>query len=163
MVIKKRKTKQPTIKPIKKNGCKYKEAFITTLFTLGGIYATFITFIFIKDSDAIGNLFQAQALLGGLYVNFFAIVGVAYSKFAQEMFVHKNVYWLSIISFITIISIFAQAEVMVDDSTSFIADWLESPYISIALQMLLAILIFAIAAQKESSIHITYIKKTLIR
>lgn len=162
MVRKKRKTKQSTIKPIKKNGCKYKEALITTLFTLGGIYATFITFIFIKDSDAIGNLFQAQALLGGLYVNFFAISGVSYSKFAQEMFVHRNVYWLSLISFITIISIYAQADVMVDDSTSFIADWLESPYISIALQMLLAILIFAIAAQKESSIHVTYNKKILI-
>lgn len=78
------------------------------------------------------------------------------------MFVHKNVYWLSLASFVTIISIFAQADVMVDDSITLIANWLESPYTSIALQMLLAILIFAIAAQKELSIHVTYNKKILI-
>lgn len=159
---KKQKIKQSTLKPFKKNGCKYKDAFITTLFTLGGIYAAFLTLIFIKNSDAIGNLFQAQALLGGLYVNLFAVLSVAYSKFAKEMFVHKNVYWLSLASFVTIISIFAQADVMVDDSITLIANWLESPYTSIALQILLAILIFAIAAQKELSIHVTYNKKILI-
>ena len=145
-----------------KNNCKYKDALIPTLISLGGIYATFLTFILIKDSDATGDLYQAQSLLGGLFVNFFAVIGVAYSKFAKEMFVHKNVYWLSMASFLTIIFIFAQAKIMNDASISFIVDWLESPYVSIALQLLLAIFIFAIAAQKELSVHISYNKKKLI-
>lgn len=164
MVKKKRKQGiiQKTFSPKMKNNCKYKDALISTLISLGGIYATFFTFILIKDSDATGDLFKAQSLLGGLFVNFFAVIGVAYSKFAKEMFVHKNVYWLSMASFLTTIFIFAQARIMNDTSISFIADWLESPCVSIALQLLLAILIFAIAAQKELSVRISYNKKKLI-
>lgn len=144
-----------------KKKCKYKDALISTLFTLGGIYASFLTLILIKGSDAVGNLFQAQSLLGGLYVNLFAVVSVAYSKFAKEMLVHKNVYWLSLASFVTIISIFAQACVLVDTSTSLVVDWIETPHVSVALQVLLAILIFAIAAQKELDVRISYNKKKL--
>lgn len=141
--------------------CK-KDALFSTLFTLGGIYATFFTFILVKDSDALNDLFQAQSLLGGLYVNLFAVVGVAYSKFAKEMFVHRNVYWLSLASFVIIISIFAQARVMNDTSTSLVVEWLESPYVSVALQIVFAILIFAIASQKELNMRISYNKKKLI-
>lgn len=141
--------------------CKYKDALIYTLFTLGGIYASFLTLILIKDSDAVGNLFQAQSLLGGLFVNLFAVVSVAYSKFAKEMFVHRNVYWLSLASFVIIISIYAQACVMVDTSTSLVVDWIETPHVSVALQILLTIMIFATAAQKELNVRIIYNKKKL--
>ena len=141
--------------------CKYKDALLSTLFALGGIYASFLTLILIKDSDAVDNLFQAQSLLGGLYVNLLAVLSVAYSKFAKEIFVHRNVYWLSLASFVTIISIFAQACVLVDTSTSLTVGWIETPYLSFALQILLAILIFAIAAQKELDVRINYTKKKL--
>lgn len=154
---------QPKVPPEMKQKCRYKDALITTLFTLGGIYTSFLTLILIKDSDAMGNLFQAQSLLGGLYVNLFAVVGVAYSKFAKEMLVHRNVYWLSLTSFLTIISIYAQACVMTDTSTSLVVSWIESPYASVALQILLAILIFVIAAQKELDVRIIYNKKKLNR
>lgn len=154
---------QPIVPPKMKQKWRYKDALITTLFTLGGIYASFLTLILIKDSDAMGNLFQAQSLLGGLYVNLFAVVGVAYSKFAKEMLVHRNVYWLSLASFLTIISIYAQACVMTDTSTSLVVSWIESPYASVALQILLAILIFVIAAQKELDVRISYNKKKLNR
>lgn len=152
---------QPIVPPEMKQKCRYKDALITTLFALGGIYASFLTLIIIKDSNAMGNLFQAQSLPGGLFVNLFAVVGVAYSKFAKEMFVHKNVYWLSLASFVTIISIFAQACVLVDTSTSLVVDWIETPHVSVALQVLLAILIFAIATQKELDVRISYNKKKL--
>lgn len=152
---------QPKVPPEMKQKCRYKDALITTLFALGGIYASFLTLILIKDSNAMGNLFQAQSLSGGLFVNLFAVVGVAYSKFAKEMLVHRNVYWLSLASFLTIISIYAQACVLVDTSTSLVVDWIETPHVSVALQVLLAILIFAIATQKELDVRISYNKKKL--
>lgn len=104
----------------KKKTWKYKDALIVTMLTLGGIYAVFFTLILIENSDAVINLFQAQALLGGLFVNLCAVISVAYSKFAKEILVHRNVYWLSLASFVIIIAIFAQARVMCDNQMSFI-------------------------------------------
>lgn len=152
---------QPIVPPKMKKKCKYKDALIPTLIALGGIYASFIGLVIYKDSNAVANLFQAQSLLGGLYVNLLAVISVAYSKFAKEMLVHRNVYWLSLASFLTIISIYAQACVMTDTSTSLIISWIESPYVSVALQILLAILIFVIAAQKELDVRVSYKKKKL--
>ena len=68
----------------KKKTWKYKDALIVTMLTLGGIYAVFFTLILIENSDAVINLFQAQALLGGLFVNLCAVISVAYSKFAMH-------------------------------------------------------------------------------
>lgn len=144
-----------------KKQSRFKDAFITTLLALGGIYAAFFSLILIKGSEAVDNLFQAQSLLGGLYVNLFAVISVAYSKFAKEVFVHIKVYWLSLVSFVVIVCIFAQACVMNDTSRSMVLDWLESPYVSLALQGLLTILIFAIAAQKDLDVRISYNKKKL--
>ena len=42
---------QPIVPPKMKQKWRYKDALITTLFTLGGIYASFLTLILIKDSD----------------------------------------------------------------------------------------------------------------
>lgn len=145
----------------KKKTWKYKDALIVTMLTLGGIYAVFFTLILIENSDAVINLFQAQALLGGLFVNLCAVISVAYSKFAKEILVHRNVYWLSLASFVIIIAIFAQARVMCDTQMSFIFSWLENPLVSVILQTLLGILIFAIAAQKELNIRVSYNKKKL--
>lgn len=164
-MTKRKKQKYKTIQklsatsPKTKQNHKYKDALISTLLTLGGIYATFFALILIKDIDVVDYLFQAQSLLGGLYVNLFAVISVAYSKFAKEIFVHRNVFWLSLASFVIIVSIFAQANAMRDTSISLIADWLKAPYVSVALQILLAILIFAIAAQKELSVRTSYNKK----
>ena len=140
---------------------RYKNAMYTTLFALIGIYGTFFSLIFIADSNAVSDLFHTQALLGGLYVNLFAVVSVAYSKFAKEIFVHRKIYWLSLIAFIVIVCIFAQARGMVDSSTTFVCDWLESTAVSWGLQLMLAVLIFAIASQEELNMRVTYKKKYL--
>lgn len=137
----------------------YTDAFLTTLFIIGGIYASFFVLLFFKDGNAIDELLQAQSSLGGLYVNLFAVIGVAYSKFAKETFLHRNVYWLSLGAFVTIISIFAQARIMLEVHSTVIFAWLETRCASFALQTVLAVLIFAIAAQKDLNIRITYKKK----
>lgn len=79
----------------------------TTIFTTLGIYVTFIVLAFTKDKDVLGEILKAEASLGGLYVNLLAVISVAFSKFAREMFVHRNAYWLSLAAFIVAISIFA--------------------------------------------------------
>ena len=83
---------------------RYKETFLTTVFTFGGIYITFIIMSFIDGGNAVDNLFQYESSIGGLYVNLFAMISVSYSKFANEEFVHKVVYWLCLISFVVISS-----------------------------------------------------------
>lgn len=153
------KTKQATIVPEMKYRGNKKAAIITTLFALGGIYATFFVSILIRGGDAMENLLQTQSHLGGMYVNLFAVVSVAYSKFAKEIFVHRRIYWLSLLSFVLIISIFAQARIMNDPATSLKVNLLESPYFSIVLQILFAVIIYVISAQKEFSFRIKYNKK----
>lgn len=142
--------------------CKYREALLTTLFALGGIYASFFVLIFTEDGRAFDELLQAQSLLGAIFVNLFAVVGVAYSKFAKEIFVHKDVYWTSMASVVTIVSIFAQANAMKDSTVTLVFDWIESPCVSVVLQILLAILIFKIAAQKELDVRVSYNRKELL-
>ena len=159
MVKKKLETFQVKTKQI--NFSRFKEALITTLFALGGIYATFLTLIFIENSDAVNNLYQAQSELGALFVNLFAVVGVSYSKFSREIFLHKNIYWLTLTSFFVIISIFAQARIMTDVNISSIFNWVESPSISIILQIILGLLIFIISIQKELEVRINFKKKKL--
>lgn len=139
----------------------HKIAFLTTLFTAGGIYISFLVLLLIKDSNALNILYDAQASIGGLYVNLFAIICVAYSKFAKEKLVHNKVYWLSLASFVIIVSIFAQAKCMVESSVKPIFDWFASPYVSWALQLFLIVIIYIIALQEELNLRITYTKKKL--
>ncbi|TGX80578.1 hypothetical protein E5358_12460 [Palleniella muris] len=129
----------------------------TTIFALLGIYITFIVLAFYKDNNILKELIKAQASLGGLYVNLIAVVGVAYSKFAKEMFVHRNVYWLSLAAFIVVISIFAQAKGSLDNT---IEDFLQPMYISYILQIILAGIIWMLASQQEYKVQIKYKKKT---
>lgn len=129
----------------------------TTIFALLGIYITFIVLAFYKDNDILKELIKAQVSLGGLYVNLIAVVGVAYSKFAKEMFVHRNVYWLSLAAFIVVISIFAQAKGSLDNT---IEDFLQPMYISYILQIILAGIIWMLASQQEYKVQIKYKKKT---
>lgn len=162
MKKKKRKQKKKTPKDVTQhsmiNICKHKHgnAIITTILTLLSIYVTFVVLLFTKDCNVEYNLYKSLSSLGGLYVNLLAVVGVAYSKFSKENLVYCNVYWLSLISFVTIISIFAQAKGMLDNSIS--PEWLQSYYVSVALQILLAFLIYAIAKQKTLNVRITYNK-----
>lgn len=135
---------------------KHRNAITTTILTLLGIYVSFVVLLFTKDGDVLDNLFLSLSSIGGLYVNLIAVISVAYSKFAKEILVHCNVFWLSVASFVIIVSIFAQAKGMIENSIS--PEWIQTPYISIALQMLLAFLIYLIAQQKELNIRITYNK-----
>lgn len=153
--------KQSAAQPKIRKNFKYKDALISTLIALGGIYAAFMTLIFVDGSHVVDDLFEAQSLLGGLYVNLFAMVGVAYSKFAKEIFLHSRVFWLCLIEFIIMTCIFAQSRAMKDAFITLDPDWLESPYVSIVLQILFAILIFAIATQKELSVKVVYKKKII--
>lgn len=146
---------------VMKKKCKYTDAFISTLLTLGGIYASFFTLILIKDRNICGDIIRYQSLLGGLFVNLFAVISVAYSKFSNEIFIHRNIYWLSLLAFTVIISIFAQARLIVDPSISLIIEWFRQPCISVILQVFLAILIFIISAQQKLDVSISYNKKKL--
>ncbi len=137
----------------------YKEAFLTTVFTFGGIYITFIIMSFIDGGNAVDNLFQYESSIGGLYVNLFAMISVSYSKFANEEFVHKVVYWLCLISFVVIITIYSQARCMTENTISLVVRWLEHPILSVVLQLIFVILIFLISMQKEYIVRITYRKK----
>lgn len=138
---------------------RYKEAFLTTVFTFGGIYITFIIMSFIDGGNAVDNLFQYESSIGGLYVNLFAMISVSYSKFANEEFVHKVVYWLCLISFVVIITIYSQARCMTENTISLVVRWLEHPILSVVLQLIFVILIFLISMQKEYIVRITYRKK----
>lgn len=140
---------------------RYRSAIITTLIALGGIYAAFFILIFVRGGNVVEDVFQAQSLLGGLFVNLFAVIGVAYSKFADYEFVHERVYWLSLSAFVILISIYAQAGAMQDSSIRVVADWMKSPWTSVVLQILLAILIFKLAAQKELEVKVDYKKKKI--
>lgn len=138
---------------------RYKEAFLTTVFTFGGIYITFIIMSFIDGGNAVDNLFQYESSIGGLYVNLFAMISVSYSKFANEEFVHKVVYWLCLISFVVIITIYSQARCMTENTISLVVRWLEYPILSVVLQLIFVILIFLISMQKEYIVRITFRKK----
>lgn len=138
---------------------RYKEAFLTTVFTFGGIYITFIIMSFIDGGNAVDNLFQYESSIGGLYVNLFAMISVSYSKFANEEFVHKVVYWLCLISFVVIITIYSQARCMTENTISLVVRWLEHPILSVVLQLIFVILIFLISMQKEYIVCIIYRKK----
>lgn len=142
--------------------CKHKNrnAIITTIITLLSIYMSFVVLLFTKGCDIEDNLYKSLSSLGGLYVNLLAVISVAYSKFSKETLVHSNVYWLSLTSFVAIISIFAQAKGMLDNSIS--PKWLQSPCISVILQILLAVLIYTIAKQKVLNVRITYNKIKII-
>ena len=61
---------------------RYNEALLTTVFTFGGIYITFIIMSFIDGGNAVDNLFQYESSIGGLYVNLFAMISVSYSKYS---------------------------------------------------------------------------------
>lgn len=130
----------------------------TTIFTTLGIYVTFIVLAFTKDKDVLGEILKAEASLGGLYVNLLAVISVAFSKFAREMFVHRNAYWLSLAAFIVAISIFAQAKGRLDAS---ISEYLQSTYISYILQVILICLIWQLARQGEYKVQVKYKKKKL--
>lgn len=138
---------------------RYKEAFLITVFTFCGIYITFIIMSFIDGGNAVDNLFQYESSIGGLYVNLFAMISVSYSKFANEEFVHKVVYWLCLISFVVIITIYSQARCMTENTISLVVRWLEYPILSVVLQLIFVILIFLISMQKEYIVRITYRKK----
>lgn len=140
---------------------KHRNAIITTILTLLSIYVSFVVLLFTKDCDIEDNLYKSLSSLGGLYVNLLAVISVAYSKFSKENLVHSKVYWLSLTSFVTIISIFAQAKGMLDKSIS--PEWLQSPCLSAVLQILLAILIYAMVNQKVLNVRITYNKIKIIR
>lgn len=152
---------QPTADKRTKVNSRYRSAIITTLIALGGIYAAFFILIFVRGGNVVEDVFQAQSLLGGLFVNLFAVIGVAYSKFADYEFVHERVYWLSLSAFGILISIYAQAGAMQDSSIRVVADWMKSPWTSVVLQILLAILIFKLAAQKELEVKVDYKKKKI--
>ena len=153
--------KQPILPSVMKKKCKYKDAFISTILALGGIYVSFFALIFIKGGNILDDIIQSQSLLGGLFVNLFAVISVAYSKFSNEIFIHRNIYWLTLIAFTVIISIFAQARIIADPSVYLIIEWLKLPCISVVLQVILAILIFSISAQQKLDVRISYNKKKL--
>lgn len=135
-----------------------RSAILTTLFILGGLYASFICYLFIQDGNMIEELYKALGSFGCIYANIFAILGVAYSKFAQTDFVQKSVYWLSLLSFVIIISIFAQAQTMLNSSIHLWLPLLRTRYTTIALQIAL---IYALAIQKELVLEIKYHKKKI--
>ena len=137
---------------------KYTTALMTTLFAVGGIYITFFVLLLSKGADVAYDIYEAQALLGGLYVNLFAVIGVAYSKFADEMFLHKNVFWLTLVSFVILICIYAQACAMNDFTIPLIAEWMRAQWVSLLLQISLIVLIFILAIQTEMSARISYNK-----
>jgi len=109
----------------------------------------------------IEELYKALGSFGCIYANIFAILGVAYSKFAQTDFVQKSVYWLSLLSFVIIISIFAQAQTVLNSSIHLWLPLLRTHYTTIALQIALIALIYALAIQKELVLEIKYHKKKI--
>lgn len=130
----------------------------TTIFAALGIYVTFIVLAFSNKNDVWSEILKAEASLGGLYVNLLAVISVAYSKFAREPFVHRNVYWLSLSAFFVIVSIFAQAKGSLDSS---ISEYLQPTYISYILQAALVCIIWQLAKQAEYKVQIKYKKKKL--
>lgn len=162
MKKRKKKTSNNATQPNMAKICKHKNrnAIITTIITLLSIYMSFVVLLFTKGCDIEDNLYKSLSSLGGLYVNLLAVISVAYSKFSKETLVHSNVYWLSLTSFVAIISIFAQAKGMLDNSIS--PEWLQSPCFSVILQILLAVLIYTIAKQKVLNVRITYNKIKII-
>ncbi len=102
-----------------------------------------------------------QSGYGGLAVNILVILAAAYSKFSDECFLHKQVYWLSFFAFCTAIVIFAQANAYISSDFSLAYDWTRSFCMTLVLHVLLILFIFALYRQNRWHVILKYNKIVL--
>lgn len=136
---------------------KIRSPYINTLMTILGVYIPNLLLL-INKGDAIMEFMKNQSEYGGLIANILAILVAAYSRFLDECFLHKRVYWLSFFAFCTAIGIFEQSNSYIYSDLSLTGGWTRSFYAVLALHMLLIVLIFALYKQKCWHVILKYNK-----
>lgn len=126
-----------------------------------GIYIPTIYSLCTKGGDAITDFFEAQASLGGIFVNVLVLIGIAYNKFSKDKFIYQSIYWWSMATFMVIAVIFAHSTHVVAPMVDMEFEFLESKYIALPLHFLLFGCIYAVSTQKMHKLQIRYNKVVL--
>lgn len=136
---------------------KISSPYVNTLIIMLGMYIPHLL-LAISKGEVVDAFITNNSKYGGLIVNFLIILAAAYSRFSDEYFLHRKVYWLSFFAFCIAIAIHAQANAYLSPNFSLVYDALESPCMALVLQVLFVMLIFALYKQKCWHVTMKYNK-----
>jgi|GEM_PF-4829008 hypothetical protein len=127
----------------------HKHDFWTAALTVLSLVIVQVTLVLHADNaDPVNAYLSSQASAGSFYINTLAVLSTAYGKATANFHVNGHTYLLSMLGYVLVAHIFAQAVFMVYPDVPLYAEFMRSEWFSIAGHLLLFGIIFAIACTK---------------
>ena len=121
----------------------------TAALTALSLVIVHVTLVLHADNpDPVNAYLSSQASAGSFYINTLAVLSTAYGKATANFHVNGRTYLLSMLGYVLVAHIFAQAVFMVYPGIPLYAEFMRSEWFSIAGHLLLFGIIFAIACTK---------------
>ena len=126
-----------------------KHDFWTAALTVLSLVIVHVTLLLHADNaDPMNAYLSSQASAGSFYINTLAVLSTAYGKATANFHVNGRTYLLSMLGYVLVAHIFAQAVFMVYPDIPLYAEFMRTEWFSIAGHLLLFGIIFAIACTK---------------
>lgn len=129
---------------------------ILTILGLAIVYV--IQFFRVGGSDALNAYLSSQATIATFYANALAILSITYGKATANFDISGKTYLLSMLGYLLVAHIFAQAILMVYPEIKFDVGFMRSKWFCIIGNMVFFGIIFAISCSKGTS---DYSKETI--
>ncbi len=136
-----------------------KRDFLNAMLAVLGLVITYGT-ILVQDttSNPLDAYLSSQASIGSFFANAIAVLSITYGKATTKFDVCGRTYFLSMLGFVIVALVFAQAVFVVYPDVKIFAEFMRSKWVSILFNVLFFGMIFAISFSKGLS---EYTKETI--
>ena len=142
-------TRKHSHRKASKGRSNHKHDIWTAVLTVLGLIIVQVTLVLHADNaNPIKAYLYSQANAGSFYINILAVLSTAYGKATAKFYVNGATYLLSMLGYVLVAHIFAQAIFMVYPNIHLYAEFVRSEWFSIIGHVLLFGTIFSIACSK---------------
>ena len=136
-----------------------KHDICTAIFAVLGLVIVYLVQCFrLGGSDSLNAYLSSQATIATFYANALAILSITYGKATGNFDISGKTYLLSMLGYLLVAHIFAQAILMVYPEIKLDVEFMRSKWLCIISNILLFGIIFAISCSKGTS---DYSKETI--
>ena len=126
-----------------------KRDFWNAMLAVAGLVVVYgVTLLQGDKANPFDAYLSAQATLGGLFANVLAVLSITYGKATTKFDVCGRTYFLSMLGFVVVALVFAQAVFMVYPNVRLFAEFMRSKWVFVILNLLFLGMIFVISFSK---------------